>query len=165
MHCLDCGAGFLGEGQDHLLCSHCARDRDAEEALPAEKADADYAQGEVSGAAEGGAQDVAEEAEQTHAQKTYTPEDVIRNPTEYDMDLPIALVLAFKKSYLRVPTAWVKGGIPALMDQASSGLWRLFTHLWRYGNLKEGHIFPSKRTLARETGFKDGRTLNHKLAI
>ncbi len=26
-HCSDCGAEFLSEGQEELLCRHCARDR------------------------------------------------------------------------------------------------------------------------------------------
>ncbi len=93
------------------------------------------------------------------------PEQVKRSPGLYASRYPVDIALGFNKSFLRVPQTWIKGGIPALMDGASPGLWRLFTHLWRYGNMSRGLIFPTKGTLAREAGFKTRRTLERKLRI
>ncbi len=93
------------------------------------------------------------------------PEQVILNPERYVGNDAIDIALGFNKSFLRMPQTWIKGGIPALMDGASPGLWRVFTHLWRYGNMSRGLIFPTKGTLAREAGFKTRRTLERKLRI
>ncbi len=93
------------------------------------------------------------------------PEQVKRSPGLYAGKHPVDIVLGFNKSFLRVPQTWIKGGVPALMDRVSPGLWRLFLLLWYYGNLPMGLIFPAKRTLAREAGFKDPRTVGRKLAI
>lgn len=172
MSCGDCGVNFWSEDEGDWLCRHCARDREEgeaenEEKIPfeAEEETIEDAAEEALEAEEGETENAEEESEKSRRPQGFTPQDVINDPEGYLTLLPLELALGFNKAFLRLPQSWVKGGIPALMDETSRGLWTLFTQLWRYGNLSRGLIFPAKGRLARDAGFKSLRTLHRKLEI
>lgn len=172
MYCGDCNGRFLSENEGDWLCRHCARDREEGEDQDGEEKEFDAQEETVEGAeeeafeaGEGGSENAEEEAEKARPLQRFTPEDVINNPERCLALFPVELALQFNKAFLRLPQTWVKGRIPALMDGTSRGLWTLFTHLWHYGNLPQGLIFPAKGRLARDAGFKSPRTLHRKLEI
>ena len=177
--CVDCETKFLSEAEGDWLCRHCARDREEgedqdkeEKAFEAVEERVESAEEEAFEAGEGGSENAKEEAEKARPLRHFTPgdvinpEDVIKNPSPYEKILPVDLVIAFDKGFLRLPQSWLKGDIPALMDRTSRGLWGLFIYLWHYANLpRNNYIFPAKGTLAREAGFQSRQTLRRKLKI
>ena len=83
-------------------------------------------------------------------------------------DSPVKYMLQaehFGPGFLRVPVNVIHGEVGALLERIAPGLGWLFVVLLRYADRQERVIRASKRTLCKETGVLEDRTLDRRLAV